>query len=129
MLKYIFTITLFIAVAAQTFSKWFIVLSYEINKDYIAKNLCVNRAVPGSCCKGKCYLHKELAADETAKVTGKSAITKDIQLQLFCDDFAEINFNAEPIINHYNSFYLNGTSQEFISFFFSTPAITVPRNL
>ncbi len=121
MLKYIFTITLFIAVAAQTFSKWFIVLSYEINKDYIARNLCVNRAVPGSCCKGKCYLHKELAADEQQNSPAKSAIARDIQLQLFFDDFAEIIFKAEPIINHYNSFYLNGTSQEFSPSFFQPP--------
>jgi hypothetical protein len=107
------------AVAAQTFSKWIVVLSYEINKDYIAKTLCVNK---GSCCKGKCYLHKELAADEDQqKSAGKSAITKDIQLQLFFNDFAEINVTGLLIGHHYNSFYINGKSQEFTHAFFQPP--------
>jgi hypothetical protein len=34
---------------------------YYLRKDYIAKNLCVNRDKPNSCCHGKCYLKKQLA--------------------------------------------------------------------
>ncbi|MGH2566168.1 MAG: hypothetical protein ACRDE8_11010 [Ginsengibacter sp.] len=84
----------------------------------------MNRAVPNSCCKGKCYLHKELAADEDQqKSPGKSAITKDIQLQLFFNDFVEINFNTTPVVNHYNSFYVNGQSQEFTPSFFQPPQL------
>jgi hypothetical protein len=36
------------------------VINYLINKDYIAKNLCVNKDKPKSCCKGKCHLVKQL---------------------------------------------------------------------
>jgi hypothetical protein len=36
------------------------IVDYLINKDYIAKNLCVNRDKPKSCCKGKCHLVKQL---------------------------------------------------------------------
>ncbi|HEY3388400.1 MAG TPA: hypothetical protein VGK38_02435 [Prolixibacteraceae bacterium] len=35
-------------------------IEYAVNKDYIAKHLCVNRSVPHSCCQGKCYLEKQL---------------------------------------------------------------------
>lgn len=35
-------------------------IEYAIFKDYIAKNLCVNRDKPKSCCQGKCYLEKQI---------------------------------------------------------------------
>jgi hypothetical protein len=38
--------------------------NYEINKDYISKNLCENKAKPMMHCNGKCHLHKQLAQQE-----------------------------------------------------------------
>lgn len=35
-------------------------VDYAINKDFIEKNLCVNRDIPHNCCEGKCYLDKQL---------------------------------------------------------------------
>ena len=35
-------------------------IEYAINKDFIVKNLCINRYKPHSCCEGKCYLEKQL---------------------------------------------------------------------
>jgi hypothetical protein len=35
-----------------------------MNYDYIVKNLCENRNIPQSTCKGKCYVAKELAKTE-----------------------------------------------------------------
>ncbi|MEI6677649.1 MAG: hypothetical protein WCL21_03515 [Mariniphaga sp.] len=35
-------------------------VEYAVNKDYIAKKLCINRDQPHSCCEGKCYLEKQL---------------------------------------------------------------------
>jgi len=35
-------------------------IDYAINKDFIVKNLCINRDKPHSCCEGKCYLEKQL---------------------------------------------------------------------
>ena len=34
--------------------------NYLLNKEYIAKNLCVNKDKPESHCEGKCHLVKEL---------------------------------------------------------------------
>lgn len=36
------------------------VIDYLINKNYIAENLCVNKDLPKSCCKGKCHMVKQL---------------------------------------------------------------------
>lgn len=37
-------------------------LDFEIRRDYIIANLCVNRSKPQLKCNGKCYLAKRLAA-------------------------------------------------------------------
>jgi hypothetical protein len=39
----------------------FPVIEYGLRKDYIAKYLCENRNKPNCCCKGKCYLRKQIA--------------------------------------------------------------------
>lgn len=51
------------AMLGQTFSKSFLVLEYQWNKDFIARVLCVNRNKPEMKCEGKCYLCKKLKAD------------------------------------------------------------------
>lgn len=35
-------------------------IEYAVNKDFIAKNLCIYKDVPGNCCQGKCHLHKQV---------------------------------------------------------------------
>jgi hypothetical protein len=39
-----------------------IYLDFELRRDYIVKNLCVNRDRPQLNCDGKCYLAKRIAA-------------------------------------------------------------------
>ncbi len=46
--------------AAYLFIPVIPVFEYLLNKDYIAKNLCINKDKPKSCCKGKCYMMKQL---------------------------------------------------------------------
>ncbi len=38
--------------------------TFHFNQDFIAKNLCVNRAKPAMQCNGKCYLKKQMAEQE-----------------------------------------------------------------
>ena len=50
----------------QTFNQVVIVAQFYANRDFIAKNLCENRAKPERKCCGKCYLSKQLnKADDT----------------------------------------------------------------
>ena len=77
-------------VMVQTFTSWLIVAEYTINQDFIAKNLCVNKANPQLHCKGKCQLMKRLAEEEkqtssTSQTGGKIKIgdvlfTNDLQM-------------------------------------------------
>lgn len=55
------TVFLLLAVfTVLTFSQSFITLNYYIQQDYIASNLCINKAIPQMHCKGKCQLIKKL---------------------------------------------------------------------
>jgi hypothetical protein len=121
-LKQTITIFLVITIAIQTFSKWIVILVYEMNKDYIANNLCVNRAKPSSCCKGKCFLRKKLALDEDQQQSpGKSSHAEDTQVELFLHELIEIDFGLPALTSHHNLFYINGKSQEFSFCSFQPP--------
>jgi hypothetical protein len=57
-------------------------IEYAVNKDYIAKNLCINRDKPKSCCEGKCHLKKELSKSDTSSETTKDSTKKPQQKQI-----------------------------------------------
>lgn len=56
-------------------------INYAINYEYIVKNLCENRNIPQSTCKGKCYVEKELA--KTEKQSNNSQTIKISGLDVF----------------------------------------------
>jgi hypothetical protein len=49
---------------AQTFNRFFIVVDYQLNKEYIAKTLCENKNKPQMHCNGKCQMMKKLQQEE-----------------------------------------------------------------
>ncbi|SIT74807.1 hypothetical protein [Pontibacter indicus] len=52
-----------LCVLVQPLSKQGIMAVYQLNKAYIASELCENRFIPESDCQGKCHLRKELKKD------------------------------------------------------------------
>jgi hypothetical protein len=63
MLRQCTAFILLLAFVASTFSKAVIVADFYANQDYIAKNLCENRANPNMHCCGRCMLRKRLNKD------------------------------------------------------------------
>ena len=53
-----------------------IVISYHLNKTYIAKVLCENKEEPQMQCNGKCQLKKQLVAEETKKENEPVSVEK-----------------------------------------------------
>ena len=76
-------------IATQAFSKWVMLLDFKWNQDYIAQNLCENKAKPILKCEGNCQLTKMMAAEE--KDTAPS--NKSTRSAL-----AEVLFSFEPIV-------------------------------
>ena len=48
----------------QLSGRYFVVLDFYLNQDYIAKNLCINRDKPKMHCNGKCHLKKKLREED-----------------------------------------------------------------
>lgn len=88
---------------------------YELNKDYIAKNLCENRNKPEMKCCGKCYLRKQLKKvaqnDNTTKSTNNKTEKIDIiafvipdQITLPKADVFNIAAVQHPLMQHLYGF-------------------------
>lgn len=124
MFKYPVTILLIALIALQTFSKWCLIAEFQVNRDFIAKNLCVNRSNAMSCCKGKCYLTKKIAADESQdQAPGKSAQKEETVLQAH----APGDYLPEPIdqlvLTDHSTRHIDQTPQDWSISFFPPPRV------
>ncbi|MGG5208935.1 hypothetical protein ACQWU4_08300 [Chryseobacterium sp. MIQD13] len=94
-------------------------VNYAVNYDYIVKNLCENRNIPQSTCKGKCYVSKELA--KTEKQSNNSQTIKIAGLDVFLSHdilsfLAQKESGSElKVINTYHS--IDDTSEYFTRIF------------
>ena len=85
MLKYPVTILLLLLTAVQTFSKWCLIAEFRIERDYIAKNLCVNKDKPQLHCEGQCCLKKRLAQEAKNQAPASSSEQKSKEeVILYC---------------------------------------------
>src|SRR5882724_3727889 len=129
-LKYPVTILLILLIALQTFSKWALILEYQVNKDFIAKNLCVNRNNIISCCAGKCYLNKKLAKDESQQqAPGRSAQKEESPLQLFSQTGTSFACQAPIARDLHSTRWLPSKTEQYIHSFFQPPQLSILRKL
>ncbi len=71
---------------------------YHANKEYIAKNLCVNRSNPESCCKGSCFLNDKLQKTEDCNNKKSPFILKLVNESLFINNAVLADF---LVVVHY----------------------------
>lgn len=70
--------------------KFSIVVDYVMNKEYIAKTLCENKAKPMMHCNGKCHLKKQLEKQEKKEKPVSNAAKEKCELHYFSDIKIEI---------------------------------------
>jgi hypothetical protein len=99
-----------------TFNTIGIIVSFKINQNYIAKNLCEQRNVKNNCCHGCCQLKKRLAENDqkeqkqiptnlNEKNIFSTYIFNEINKQIFSDIFNNINYNIYLLFIP-NSYYI-----------------------
>ena len=76
MKKVIVIFLLFIFTIQTTKSLW-IITSFQINREYIASNLCINRFDKIPTCKGQCFLTKELNKEQNENKRNITTNEKD----------------------------------------------------
>jgi hypothetical protein len=92
-LKSILTYLLFISFAIQVMGSSITFLAYELNKDFIAKNLCVNKAKPKLHCNGKCHLMKELKKEEKRNESPENNSLLKTELVQICSFTTPFHFS------------------------------------
>lgn len=66
---------IFLCLTVQCMAQVAVLGLFELNKDYIAKNLCENIDKPKMSCCGKCYLGKQLnKTEEDGKPSGSTPV-------------------------------------------------------
>jgi hypothetical protein len=83
-LKALSVIFLSILILLQPLSKLVLVAEYQVNKNYIAEFLCVNKSKPQLHCEGKCHLSKELKAAEAHEKNNPSPVKEKMEVLYFC---------------------------------------------
>jgi len=89
--KKIVAFILLISIAIQSFSQGIVVLQFKVQRNYIAKNLCVNRSKPMLHCNGKCALAKKLRQQE------KKQETPDLKLPGKADVISSRSFFVQQL--------------------------------
>ena len=82
----------------QSTSNLWIISSFYINQDYIAKNLCVNRFDKIPVCYGKCFLAKKL--NENDKQEQKIPNVKEKEIQLYFYHQEPVAFNQKSTVEN-----------------------------
>ena len=88
-MKFIVVPILILLIATQAFSKWIVLMEYNMNRNYFAQVLCLNKAKPQLKCGGKCAMMKKMVDEE--KQNSSSDQTGLAKLK-----FAEVLFPFEP---------------------------------
>lgn len=91
---------LILSIAFQPFAKLLTVAWYQVNKTYIAKNLCENRNKPKMHCNGKCQLRKKLQQLEQGHSEHSSTLVKIDKLE----NSDCVLINQHPILIKYTAF-------------------------
>lgn len=92
---------LFIFTIQSTKSLW-IITSFNINRESIAANLCVNRFDKIPTCKGQCFLNNQL--DKEQKENKKNFTTTEKDSIFIAPSFSDIQISQGPKIICGNSF-------------------------
>ena len=102
----------------QSTSKLFIVAHYALNKDFIAKNLCENKAKPQMHCNGKCHLKKQLQKEDKKEGSVPVSSKEKFEIQLFSEkqsilNSVTINSKQDASFCYFFNIYNNHLSSVF----------------
>ncbi len=101
MLRKLIASVLIVILTSQCFYKLVCITYYQLNKDYIAEFLCVNRDNPITVCYGQCFLKKALGFESE---TNTSSITSNLKFELPVFKMDAIICVDSPVEHIYISF-------------------------
>jgi len=91
-MKHLFIIFALTGVLLQNFSKILVYVDFELNREFIAKTLCVKKEIRSNNCNGKCHLKKQLAKEEKKEQSPANSAREKVEIQFFSE--IKININS-----------------------------------
>jgi len=125
-MKQVTTVILATLIFLLPFSKTWLVVSFQINRDFIAKTLCIKKEIENNTCQGKCYLKKQLDKEQKKE---QAPNNKNEKFEvLYCQaqiafEFIPLHlfFEKQPINSYYSVFYV----ASFITSIFHPPPFSL----
>lgn len=99
-----------------------VLIGFYMHQDYIAKELCEQKDVKDSCCKGSCVLQKELQKTESGNEELPKQLTERTEIVFV---LSELDFNESEEIGLnllHCSVYQSLMSEQFLSELIHPPA-------
>jgi hypothetical protein len=124
-LKQATTILLALLIFLQPFSKIWIVISFKINQESIAKTLCIKKEIKENTCQGKCHLKKQLdKADEREQKQTPKTQKEKVEV-LYC--YNQTPFDFLKLIVFYENRNLGAYKSNFYATSFITDIFHPPK--
>ena len=99
--KKLISISLVVLLSLQCLFKLGVITYYELNKDFIANVLCINKEKSGmTVCYGKCFLDKHLAlanSHNKEKVPSKGSINLEIPNFILSENTCSFQIHREDV--------------------------------
>lgn len=123
-MKKIIGIGLILAMSAQCFYELGVIAYFQLNRDYIAEVLCINKEKPMNMCNGQCFLDKNLDVADGASEEGRVPTnTQRVEFPVFLVVENSYMFTAAATIQVGVSPYLAGVSSEHSSIPLRPPSV------
>lgn len=122
-MKRITSIGLILLLSLQCFYKLGVITYFNLNRQYIAEVLCINKEEPIPVCQGSCFLKKNLdLADDAAATNGLAAGRQLVEFPVFLVSDIAYKFYFFPAGPVGNSPYSFGSSRKHLPAPFHPPA-------
>lgn len=120
-MKSFIAIILAFAFLFQSSGKLIVVVKYALNKEFISKVLCENKAKPILKCNGKCHLKKELQKEEKKENAPANNSKEKFEVQFSSFPIITDTFHFLVNTNELNVIYLHHYSSKHIEAIFHPP--------
>ncbi len=98
MLNRVTSIVLLVAMLSANFSRLFVYAGFELNKEYIAAELCENIDKPQLHCNGHCYFEKKIKQLQEKEKSNERQTQKSLFQEVFVASDNSIKFFSQVII-------------------------------
>ena len=124
-MKFIAIPILILLLLTQTLSSWMVVAAFNLNREYITKNLCENRYTPQLNCQGNCVLMKKLKEKEKQEQSAPESVKLEITSLVLSSKsfFATLETPPAASLTEYGNAANSGKPVDRVSNFFHPPSV------